>query len=321
MSEGISWPKNLREAVPSLVWGVFIFAAGFEGVAFALAGEWPSAIAGFALCGGLTLVLIYFPRLREWATGVSPNWIAGAIASLLIVVALSPFIEEKRWPFSVWFPPTPTLDQTANAVADKLASILPKSSDYADAVVGKLPKATQIAVPSVAEIADAVVSRLPKQQAASPSQKSPPPESFANPLRSKIVKWQIVAGLRSLISTGALNADCKVMIIRLQEPYAEDYADDLKQILNVLGWKYDERFATSTIPKEMTVKADNSPGPSKDCGTALGQRIQNDASSRNGSSLSPHQWMTDEEAQSYRKRQDCTSGCVEVDFGNEDPTR
>ena len=100
MSEGISWPKNLTEAIPSLVWGVFIFASGFEGIVFTLDGQWWSAIAGFALCGGLTLVLIYFPRLREWATRVSPNWLAGAIASLLIVIALSPFVEEGRRPFS-----------------------------------------------------------------------------------------------------------------------------------------------------------------------------------------------------------------------------
>jgi hypothetical protein len=92
----------------------------------------------------------------------SLRWWLGVLLVLLTAAILSPFFEERRWPLSAWLPPVPTLDQTASAVADKLAGTLPKPNDYADAVIGKLPKGPQPTAPSAGEIADAVVNKLPK---------------------------------------------------------------------------------------------------------------------------------------------------------------
>ncbi len=51
----------------------------------------------------LVVTMLYQERLRVWALGISPNWIVGVIALLLLCVAISPFVEEKRWPFLAWF--------------------------------------------------------------------------------------------------------------------------------------------------------------------------------------------------------------------------
>jgi hypothetical protein len=94
MSEGSFWPKTWGEAVPLMVWGVLIFAAGFELISTLVHGEWIPCGASFILFVGMSAVLIHWRQVRQslplaYATGV-----------LLIIVALSPYIEQQRWPFS-----------------------------------------------------------------------------------------------------------------------------------------------------------------------------------------------------------------------------
>jgi hypothetical protein len=52
---------------------------------------------------GVTAIVIYRERLLEKFKDPSGGLIVGVISIGLLVLALSPFVEEKRWPFSAWF--------------------------------------------------------------------------------------------------------------------------------------------------------------------------------------------------------------------------
>jgi hypothetical protein len=140
---------------------------------------------------------------------------------------------------------------------------------------------------------------------------------------SRCMTWQIVRGLRLSILRGSLDADCKITIIRLPELYAEDYAADFKEILDVVGWKYDERLSTAAVKKGISIRALDTPPASKVCAETINQVTGNWGRARNGDALALRgtrlQWLAENEAPDYLK--DCPSGCVEVDFGNVDAAR
>jgi hypothetical protein len=106
MSEGSFWPQSWREALPLLVWGVLIFAFGFEGVASLIHGEWWQTIFGFGGMLGLTAMLVYWTRIQKLK---DIRWLVAASMVALIVVALSPYIEQQRWPFTAARTPMPLL--------------------------------------------------------------------------------------------------------------------------------------------------------------------------------------------------------------------
>jgi hypothetical protein len=153
-------PKTPKEWLLAAIWGIFAFAAGFESVVSLVHGEWGPSAAAFVLflaLAGVALMLTFSDRLRQWALGISPNWIVGACMTLLLIIALSPYVEEKRWPFSAWFPAPATSEQIAAELARKLPTP-PSGNDIAEAVAAKLPHA-----PTVDEIADAVLRKVTQQ--------------------------------------------------------------------------------------------------------------------------------------------------------------
>src|ERR1700730_3467 len=282
MSEGSFWPKTWKEAIPLILWGTLIFAAGFEGIATLVHGEWLSSLASFIIMVGLMAVLIHW---KQWLASIDPNWLVGAVIVALIVITFSPFVEQQRWPFASLFRAAPA----------------PSADEISDAVVRKLPKGgTIVSAPSGA----ATIATSP----------------YVNPLHEKTTKWQIVQGLRMEILRNNVNAGCKIIVVRYPEAYSEDYAADFKEILDVIGWKYDERFADRTLEKGLSVRMIGAPGPSMECGTALALRLHNDMRTRSGSSpnIGPMP-LLETEAPDYLRN--CPTGCVEVDFGNEDTTR
>jgi hypothetical protein len=99
MSEGSFWPKRWKEAVPLIVWGVLIFAAGFEGVAALVHGEWISSVVSFVIMLGLTATLLHW---KAWLEKVSANWLAGAVTALVVAIALLPTARLGRWPVISW---------------------------------------------------------------------------------------------------------------------------------------------------------------------------------------------------------------------------
>jgi len=66
-------PKSWREAIPALVWVVLVFAAGFEGIATVVHGEWIPSIVSFAIMVGLTAMLLHWQNLKQWLTAINPN--------------------------------------------------------------------------------------------------------------------------------------------------------------------------------------------------------------------------------------------------------
>jgi hypothetical protein len=232
-----------------------------------------------------------------------PKWWILIVIVFILQGALWPYVQEKRWPFSTWFPPSPTLDQTATAIADKIPK--PLSAD---------------------EIANAVVGKFPKQSA-TPSQSAgatPPAAPYVNPLHYEDVKWRITRGLR-LWSTRSdpPSLECQIAIIRYPETYAEDYAGDFKEILKVAGWKYTEHLADGTLPKGISARANHDNAPSKACTEELTNMIQNDGRTRSGNSIGNTnlQWPALSELSDFLKFCPSGVGCVEVSFGNEDTTR
>ena len=110
MSEGSFWPKTWREAVPLLVWGVLIFAFGFQGVdGITERDPWKMGI-GFGGMVGLTAMLIHAERIKKNFRDV--RWLIAAGMLALVVVSLSPYVEQRRLPFAYLFdygPPPPTV--------------------------------------------------------------------------------------------------------------------------------------------------------------------------------------------------------------------
>lgn len=99
MSEGSFWPKTWKEAIPLIVWGILVFAAGFETIATLVHGEWGSSGASFVIMLGLTAMLLHW---KAWLERLNPNWVAGAAVALLLVIVFLPFIRQGQWPSLSW---------------------------------------------------------------------------------------------------------------------------------------------------------------------------------------------------------------------------
>lgn len=96
-------PRTWREAVPYVVWGVIILGFGLEFTTDIVRAEWLRAVISGCAMVGIAAMTLHWPQLRSWAMTISPNWIVGAFACLLLAIVFSPFIEEGRWPFANWF--------------------------------------------------------------------------------------------------------------------------------------------------------------------------------------------------------------------------
>src|ERR1700730_1117021 len=105
MSEGSWVPKTWKEAVPYIVWGILAFAFGFEGVAALIHGEWRRATFGFGGLVGLTAMLIHWTLVKQTFSDI--RWLVAAMMLAMIVVVLSPFVEQRQWPFVHWLTVTP----------------------------------------------------------------------------------------------------------------------------------------------------------------------------------------------------------------------
>ncbi len=145
-----------------------------------------------------------------------------------------------------------------------------------------------------------------------------PPAAFVNPLHEDAVKWRIAEGIRSATIGGALSEHCHATIVSLQDQYAQDYAADFRKILDVINWKYNERFATSPVDRGITVRGVAGEIQSMACAITLANQLRTYGHTRTGSSLgNVLRWISTSDVPDYLK--DCPQGlCIEVDFGNDD---
>jgi hypothetical protein len=121
MSEG-PIPNSWREAIPVVIWVVLVLAFGFLFVeSLGQLFEAPVSRAIFAIVAmlGLLAMLIYRAWLLERFKSLSGASVLAAILVSILVLTLSPYVEQQRWPFISWFAP-------AEDVAKAPASSAPK---------------------------------------------------------------------------------------------------------------------------------------------------------------------------------------------------
>jgi hypothetical protein len=107
MSDGPT-PSNWETAAPSLLWGVFAFAFGFEGVAMLFEGKWILAIVGILAAIVLTGIAMRWkqlaalsPNFSKTATSIATDarfWI-GLIIMLFLVLTWQGFASDRLMAF------------------------------------------------------------------------------------------------------------------------------------------------------------------------------------------------------------------------------
>jgi hypothetical protein len=108
-------PRGWADAWPIMLWGML--ALGFalvvtDSLMELIANPLARAATAFAALLGLAALLIYRGALLEKLRNPSSGLIAGVVCTLLRVLATSPFVEEKRWPFDAWFQGNSRVDTT-----------------------------------------------------------------------------------------------------------------------------------------------------------------------------------------------------------------
>ena len=125
MSEA-STPKTWWEAWSShVVWGALVFTCFLVFVEKLVEQHFGQALAAFLLGLGIMAVALHS---KTWLEKTNPNWAFAAALALVIALVLSPFVEQKHWPFSAWFPsPAASQSLTADEIADAVIKKLPKN--------------------------------------------------------------------------------------------------------------------------------------------------------------------------------------------------
>jgi len=104
MSEGSWKPKTWEEWLAATIWGVLILGFGLEFCAYLVKGDYGhTLVAAFFLCV-VSAMLLHGKEARSWALSISPNWVYVAVLVALQILLFLPFIEQREWPFSAWFP-------------------------------------------------------------------------------------------------------------------------------------------------------------------------------------------------------------------------
>jgi hypothetical protein len=172
--------------------------------------------------------------------------------------------------------------------------------------------------PSADEIATAVVKALPKAPipptapTTVPTKEPEPP----NPLRPETAKWRVTNALVQTSKTQ--NLSCSVMLVRYQLSYAEEFANDLKQILDAARWQYRPAFALGDLPKGLSAIARYDPGMKRQCGETFQSAIRNSSSNWPGGNFLS--WEGPNPEQTYDPSVDTLiaqcPNCFQVGIGN-----
>ena len=140
-----------------------------------------------------------------------------------------------------------------------------------------------------------------------PTVPAKPVDRRKNPLNDNAAKWGVVSRLHNSLTHSNVTR-CPISIMRYQLPYAETFADDLKAILTVLDWPFQEHFASVQEPRGLTVKSSDRNKVSRRCGDEIHSALRNSATWRGGT------WNV---GKAYFPRdKDCVD-CIEIDIGND----
>jgi hypothetical protein len=198
-------PETPTKAARTLI-GWFAGALAFESVHAYAEGGSISAAFGYGI-GAIVVaigdyklpsLLVGSPRLTKSLNDIAADarwWVAVAMLSLL-VIALSPYIEQRDWPFSGWFQSrqSPT-EFTQQQVDEKIAA--------AAGTLKQQMSQLQSALQDMTRQRDAALS---KQQQVNPQSQPAPFDLNANDIATRIVVWKSVGlqmdSLTTILNTG-----------------------------------------------------------------------------------------------------------------------
>lgn len=146
--EHLHLPKTPAEGVAALAWTVLVLAFGFlfiESLGELLPSPAWRAAFGFVGMVGVTVMLIYRAWLIERFRALSGWALLIAIVALLIIISLSPYIQQGQWPKNPFFfknetPPVET-GFTQQQMNEKVAAVTKSLETQIASLKGQLANA------------------------------------------------------------------------------------------------------------------------------------------------------------------------------------
>jgi hypothetical protein len=118
-----------------------------------------------------------------------------------------------------------------------------------------------------------------------PSSAPTPVDHRKNPFDDATAKWQLAQRLHYITSVEKI-PKCKILLLRYPLPFAENYSDDLKEVLKVMDWEVAESIAVSALQKGLSVIAVGD-GTSDKCANAFVPALRNSGGQWHGGSPIP----------------------------------
>jgi hypothetical protein len=147
-------------------------------------------------------------------------------------------------------------------------------------------------------------------------------EPYVNPIHDSRVKWNItkwISGVQGNIEQLSMVKlePCHIVIVRLQDTYAEDYARDWKELFGTIRWPVTEKLADTPIEKGISFRPIQADGKAVACANALNTTFSYYALSKRGGPLGGNYIYSYQGAEAVpTSLKECTSPCVEMDLGN-----
>jgi hypothetical protein len=138
-------PRNWAEAIPFVTWGFIALGFALESVNALTHAEWLRSAISFAGLLVVMVAMIHWRQARGWISRTHPNLGFLGAALLLMVITLTPFIEQRRWPFAIQLAALLTHSNnnekivsltTKLSLADKEAKALQQKLDNAERDLG-----------------------------------------------------------------------------------------------------------------------------------------------------------------------------------------
>jgi hypothetical protein len=136
-------------------------------------------------------------------------------------------------------------------------------------------------------------------------------EPYINPIHDSRVKWNMVKWI------SGDKEPCHTVLVIFPDAYAEDYANDWKEIFTVIRWPSPNTIANATIEKGISFRPIQADARAVACAKTLNTMFSYFSVSKRGSPIGGnfvYGYQTGEAVPTYLK--ECTSPCVEMDLGN-----
>jgi hypothetical protein len=208
-------PRNWPDFISYFVWGGLIFACAFFVIDYVLQEQYGRAFIAFLLGMGLGVMALHWKQ-------VSPNWVIPVAITVLLVVALSPYFEQRRWPLAWLIASLPSSPSTQEIAAAVTNAIRPELDSLKQTNVRPSPPA-----PSAQDIATTLAPVIKSETddmkkllrgEITPSAGTPTPAGqaspYVNPIHDELVKLRI--GRDLILWSQKDNQKCKATIVRYQ---------------------------------------------------------------------------------------------------------